>query len=49
MLMKYPSSVPPAETFTPTVYQTHQTTEAMVQSPSPASYQLQMQQMLLDQ
>ena len=36
MSMRYPSSGPPAETFTPTAYQTHQTTEPMVQSPSPA-------------
>ena len=48
MSMRYPSSGPPAEIFTPTAYQTHQTTGPMVQSPSPTSYQLQMQQMLLD-
>ena len=48
MSMRYPSSGPPAETFTPTAYQTHQTTGPTVQSPS-ASHQLQMQQMLLDQ
>ena len=40
MSMKYLSSGPPAETFTPTAYQTHQTTGPMVQSPSPASCQL---------
>ena len=49
MSLRYPSSGPPAETFTPTAYQTHQTIGPMVQSPSPASYQLQIQQMLLDQ
>ena len=49
MSMRYPLSGPPAEIFTPTTYQTHQTTGPAVQSPSLASYQLQMQQMLLDQ
>ena len=49
MSMGYPSSGLPAETFTPTAYQTHQTTGSMVPSPTPALYQLQIQQMLLDQ
>ena len=49
MSMRYPSSGLPAERFTPTAYQTHQTTGPMVPSPSPILYQLQMQQMLLDQ
>ena len=49
MSIRYPSSGPPAETFTPTAYQAHQTTGPMEQSPSPASYQLQMQQILMDQ
>ena len=49
MSMRYPSSGPPAETFTLTAYQTHQTTEPTVPSPSPALYQFQIQQMLLAQ
>ena len=49
MSIRYPSSQTPVETCTPTSYQTHQTTVPTVLSPSPALYQLQIQQMPLEQ